>query len=127
MLVKAIRAVQLLGRNLPSLPRLGAVASTPRGGRVAAAGRSRRRRGAVASPPRGGCRDEGVAARPNCWFRRRSDEAATACDDVYQKYFYRNWEDDYSGNEEAAAALEPAVFETWCTRFGYEYVRRRRR
>ena len=50
------------------------------------------------------------------------------CDDVYHHYFYYDWKDDewdaYSGNPQAAAALEPDVFATWCAKYHHTYARR---
>ena len=50
------------------------------------------------------------------------------CDDVYHHYFYYDWKDDewdaYSGNPQAAAALEPDVFATWCAKYNHTYARR---
>jgi hypothetical protein len=65
-----------------------------------------------------------------CAYHARCDACGATnaseatCDDVYQKYYHRDWLDDYSGNEPAAAALEPAVFATWCAKFNYTYVAR---
>ena len=65
-----------------------------------------------------------------CAYHARCDACSATnateatCDAVYQKYYTRDWLDDYSGNEPAAAALEPAVFETWCAKYNYTYVAR---
>lgn len=64
----------------------------------------------------------------SCAFHARcetcSGKEKKYCTAVYQKYYY--WDallyPSYSGNEEAAAALEPVVLKTWCAEYDFTYM-----
>ena len=68
-----------------------------------------------------------------CGYHARCEAcnaSETTCDDVYHEYYCYDYSDDewddYSGNPQAAAALEPNVFETWCDKYGFPYAAARR-